>query len=217
MSEVHTYKVADVLSKIKMYKKQIDAHIKSMGENGMCAICNANSKALDNGIDKKEYSDGVVNRFQSYEDKVKMLSSFRRALVQSNAATMVTIPTLNQTMTVAEALMLKNDVEMYQQMLRTMRASYSTALHAVENKNARAEAKALEAKASITGDDTNDENINRIAKDNYDLLYNRLRYDLVDPLGISDKISDYEKLIDMLEHELDYVLSISNATTEVTI
>lgn len=214
-SDTQEIRVTNALSKIKMYTKQINEYVAT--NHNMCAACNVNSASLDNGVDKNEFTKKVLSEYQSFQDKIKRLSALRRAVVQSNATTIVKIPTINQEMSVAEAIMLKNDVDIYKELLRTLRSSYSTALSMVEAKNAKAESKASDARASITNGDTSNEDIVRIAQDNYNTLYNRLRYEIVDPLDIINEIKKYMDLIDMLESDLDHVLSISNASTVITI
>lgn len=213
------YTVTEALSKIKMLTKQINAYLEQDVDErlSMCAACNSKIGKLDSGEAREDYEVRTRREYQSITDMIKLRQRLRMGVSLSNSQTMVKLPSFDRSITVAEAIALKNDVEERRMLIDKLGYDYKVATQKLKAKNQAAENKALQAKNSILGNDEDTEALNKIADDNYDTIYDRLKYELVDPIKILDEMKTHEDFLSMILHELDYILSVSNTTTVIEI
>ena len=160
----------------------------------------------------------VVSQIQSNRDRVnsmiEMRAKIKAAVVASNAATKVKLGT--REMTVAEAIELKKSIDVKCNMLATYRRQVIQANALVAKQNAALEAQIETNLATIYGNEKGKVDASMfeaIAKPQRE----QKEASLIDPIKINDLIKSLEDEISLVETELDFTLSESNAKTEIEI
>lgn len=160
----------------------------------------------------------VVAQIQSNRDRVnsmiEMRAKIKAAVVASNAATKVKLGT--REMTVAEAIELKKSIDVKRNMLATYRRQVVQANALVTKQNAALEAQIETNLATIYGNEKGKVDASMfeaIAKPQRE----QKEASLIDPIKINDLIKSLEDEISLVETELDFTLSESNAKTDIEI
>lgn len=169
-----------------------------------------NEKKVTPNVTKDDFSRNAQASFQSILDLIKRRDAIKKAIVASNAVTMVTIN--GEEMTVASAIELKTAIEYEAGLLRVMKNQYERAKSDVNLQNMRLEEKIDNfISQNISGKEA------KAKKDDYAALVDPIRtageYSLVDPLHIEEKIKELENRIEGFRANVDSVLQISNCTT----
>ena len=160
----------------------------------------------------------MVSDIQSSFDKVESLianrAKLKASIVLSNATTQVTI--LGRTMSVAEAIELKSTVAQRESLLQTLSGKFVAAQRIVELKNDELAKKIDALMTTSFGSDKRE-----VSKEMFDMISAPQKrngeYSLIDPLNIQAKIDKVREEISQLSSELDFVLSESNARTELEV
>lgn len=160
----------------------------------------------------------VVSQIQSNRDRVnsmiEMRAKIKSAVVASNAATKVKLGA--REMTVAEAIELKKSIDVKRNMLATYRRQVIQANALVAKQNAALEAQIETNLATIYGNEKGKVDASMfeaIAKPQRE----QKEASLIDPIKINDLIKSLEDEISLVETELDFTLSESNAKTEIDV
>ena len=160
----------------------------------------------------------VVSQIQSNRDRVnsmiEMRAKIKAAVVASNAVTKVKLG--SREMTVAEAIELKKSIDVKRNMLNTYRRQVGQANALVAKQNATLEAQIETNLATIYGNEKGKVDASMfeaIAKPQRE----QKEASLIDPIKINDLIKSLEEEISLVETELDFTLSESNAKTEIDI
>ena len=160
----------------------------------------------------------VVSQIQSNRDRVnsmiEMRAKIKAAVVASNAATKVKLG--SREMTVAEAIELKKSIDVKRNMLATYRRQVIQANALVAKQNAALEAQIETNLATIYGNEKGKVDASMfeaIAKPQRE----QKEASLIDPIKINDVIKSLEDEISLVETELDFTLSESNAKTDIVI
>lgn len=147
---------------------------------------------------------GLINRRQQ----------IKKAVVMSNATTKVTLGTNEYT--VAEAIELKSSVNLKEQLLVNMKSQYAAVSSQVQRSNQQLDTQIDTLLTTVYGADKskiNDESYALVAnpqKDNKEAT-------MLDPICIAQRIKDLSDEISSIKTELDFVLSESNARTEIEV
>ena len=160
----------------------------------------------------------VVSQIQSNRDRVnsmiEMRAKIKSAVVASNAATKVKLGT--REMTVAEAIELKKSIVVKRNMLNTYRRQVIQANALVYSQNATLDAQIETNLATIYGNEKG-----KVEASMFEAIAKPQREQkeasLIDPIKINDLIKSLEEEISLVETELDFTLSESNAKTEIEI
>lgn len=160
----------------------------------------------------------VVSQIQSNRDRVnsmiEMRAKIKAAVVASNAATKVKLGA--REMTVAEAIELKKSIDVKRNMLNAYRRQVVQANALVTKQNAALESQIETNLATIYGNEKGKVDASMfeaIAKPQRE----QKEASLIDPIKINDMIKSLEDEISLVETELDFTLSESNAKTEIDI
>lgn len=198
--------------------------------------CLSELKTIDNRISKKianfnqvDYKKNSAEKtyrtkstVQEFEDKVKAeLSSItqlianrnkiKNAVVLSNASTKVMIG--GREYTVAEAIERKNSISLERSLITKLTSNYKTAMNSVNSNNIEAELRAESQVNAILGSDAKaDEKLETMAK-----VIESSSWSLIDPVDTVELAEKMALEVEAFETEVDYVLSVSNATTIVEI
>ena len=152
--------------------------------------------------------------FDRVESLIKNRERIKAAIVHSNAVTQVTV--LNRVMSVAEAIELKSTVQYRKDLLNGMKSQLTNATNTINNMNTKLEVEIQNLLSVVYG--------NEKGKVESDMFANVVKpqhkqkqASLLDSCNIRGKIEELEKEITEIESELDFLLSESNARTEVDV
>jgi len=152
-------------------------------------------------------------KYQAAIDLISRREKIKAELVQSNAATFVTVG--GKKMTIAAAIEEKRVIGSKEKLLEVLRSQSTTVLSKIENARAKIDGQIQKLVESNTGKDrkTDKEDYDRIAEPI--IAANELF--LVDPLNVKEKIETLDTYIEDFKADVDITLSESNAKTEIEI
>lgn len=204
-----TMTIHEALSELKIIGDRIDNAI-----HKEFVTINKKSNKKVNGIPIDDVVANIESRYQKVNDLIKRRNAIKRAVSISNAKTEVVISGV--TYTVAEAIEMNNSGIQYQeQLMNELTKQISNCRTRLQMENDNVYKKAEEYAANSVG---KKENSN--AKDFEDTRMSYIDtncYDLVDPLKLTQEIEKLEEEIAAFKTKVDSALSISNATTTITI
>lgn len=204
--------VHKALAELKILNNRIDTSI----FGGTYCIANKHSNKKVKGIDVEEYKKVIQGCYDKVKDLIDRNNAIKKAVTLSNARTMVTID--GKEYTVAEAIAMKDyGIEKKETFLEVLRDQYNKAQAEILKNNGpaldkRAEEYVIGLYGSKEGK-TDTEDYEKTKKE----FINTNQFELIDPIGILDKIENLEKEIDAFKADVDAVLSTSNAITEIEI
>jgi hypothetical protein len=201
--------ITEALNELKLYDSKINKAISN------AELIGAAKKSLDKvGVVKKDtFIEKAKSSYQSVTDLIANRNALKSAIVKSNAITEVTVN--GKTMTVAEVIERKNSIDYEITLLNEMKRQYVKATDTVTKENKRVDNKVDELIQTLVGKDT-DKKIDKDAIENIEAPYRaKNEYELVDPIGLSDKIAELESDISGFESNCDTTLAVANATTFV--
>src|SRR5699024_9242466 len=201
--------VTKALSELKLFDKRIH---RSIDENNFIGYTVGKNKKV-NHTDIGEFVENVESKYESTKDLITRRNKVKSAIVTSNAVTEVEIASENYT--VAEAIERKTSIEYEHSLLNGMKRGLSLASMEVDKINEQVKHKMDDLLDSMFSNE-NKKN-NQGMQEFIDSYNNENQAKLVDPLEIKKEIEKLETSIEDFLAEVDEVLSVSNATTIITI
>lgn len=169
---------------------------------------------LNGATTKADLESAITASIQQVDALINRRDEIKRAIIVSNGATKVKIS--GKEMTVAEAIERKTSVEYTLHLINAMQGQYNNATIQVNNQNARVEADIEKRVMAAYGNDKG-----KVTADQHDVIAKAVKGEaeakLLDPAKILDKIASLRKDYEDFVTEVDFVLSESNARTEVEI
>lgn len=208
---IETMNIHEALTELKMLEKRIPAEIKEV----VWVVANKHSSPMVNGVKLADYNDRVKSQYQKVSDLIRRRDAIKRAVVQSNAVTVVTIAGVEYT--VAEAIDRKNHaMEFLSDLQEQMVADYRRAERSAQMENANLEARADQyMKTMIGNSDTKGMSAeNRATRDAFIAAQT---VELVDPIGVLAVATELVEQIGVFMSKVDSALSTSNALTTITV
>lgn len=155
----------------------------------------------------------LQGNLQSVTALINNLTILRQAIMQSNAVTTVTINGF--TFTVAEAIAYKNILPHMKNLLGQMRQQYTAACNKRDSENQTVQSNLDKYLQTVLGEKgtRKPEDVEAFTKQ----YFAQNTFNLVDPLNLSEHIQKYNDHIMAFENEVDYVLSESNARTNIQV
>jgi len=182
------------------------------------------SERIDNTLEKSVFitykyrgekeRDITEHNLQKVRDLIGYRKRLKAAIVESNAATRVTIH--GETCTVAEAIERKSSIELEKRLLAKMKRELAEVTRKVEAHNQQVQKKLDRLLEVEFGKDQVKSNVENMETISESYLRNN-RAETMDPLHLEDKISQLEESIMNFESEVDLVLSESNALTKINV
>jgi hypothetical protein len=152
---------------------------------------------------------------QSSDDLTKRRNALKRAVVQSNATTKVTIGGTEYT--VAEAIDMKNSgIDLKKHKLNRMRNQYENAVEMCNRENEGLTARADAHVIGVYGS-KDIKNMTEDMQKTRDDFIKQHTMELIETVNVLENIKSLENEIAVFTTEVDSVLSVSNALTEITI
>ena len=194
------------LAELKKLDQRINRAIRNGRFVGTIKGQKSNEKVQNTVETREEFKVTAKAAFDSATDLIKRRNEIKKAITLSNATTKTKVG--EKEMTVAEAIEMKTSIEYKKDLKRALDIQYSSAIATIERANEKVESN-MDRILESMGKDANKEFI-----DNYRATYS---YSVVDPISIKEKIEELSKEIEDFESNVDIALSVSNATTFITI
>lgn len=194
--------------------KILDSRIsKAMDSLNPVAI-KQNDKLVNLAVDEQEFSEKAKASFQSVKDLMDRKIKIKKALVLKNAQT--TFKVADQTMTIADAISLKNMMNLKKDFLESLKEKHKKSMAQLNRGNEMVNNNLQALLLSSLGKESSkqDENSVKAISEPF-LKLNKLT--LCDPLKIEKEMENMQNEIDAFETEVDAALSEINATTFIEI
>lgn len=195
--------------------KILDSRINNAISSARFCLANKHSNEKVNGVTVEEYQETMKASYNKASDLIRRREAIKRAVVLSNAKTIVKIG--GKEYTVAEAIEMNNHgIDLKLQLKNAMKKQYDSAMTAIISKNSVVDDKATEYVVGLFG-----QKESKTANEEYEKA--RKSYieantmELIDPVNILEKIKALEVEIADFTTEVDSALSVSNALTEITV
>ena len=207
-----TMNVHQALAELKMLDKRIGNAIRE----GSFVVANKHSNTKLGGVDIKEHTADVKSRYQKINDLIARRNAIKRAVVQSNAVTKVTIGGVEYT--VAEAIDMKVHGMEYIMALRDrLSLEYKVGKQNADQANgSELSRRADDYIRAIVGNTDVKGMTEDVTKMREDFIKAQTT-ELVDPIGALAEIQKMNDVIDAFLTNVDACLSVSNATTQITV
>ena len=151
--------------------------------------------------------------FKSVRDLITLRNQYKSKLVIANATTKLTVA--GEEMTIAQAIERKRTIDLEKNLLRTLNAQFANIKNQVDKHNQQMEQTIDQMLTNLHGKDR------KVGEDEVRAVSEPYRKQhqasLIDPLTVRTKIVELEEFISKFENEVDFVLSETNAKTEVEI
>ena len=196
--------------------KTLDKRIESAIQEGDWVVANKHSNGKISGIDLKDWVENVKSRHQKVTGLIARTEAIKRAVVNSNAVTKVTIA--GKEYTVAEAIDMKNHgIERLRALVRRLNHDYTMAKSAADRANgAELERRADDYVRTMIGN-TDVKGMTEEIKRLRDEFIKAQTMELVDPIGVLKQIEMLNEQINAFEINVDSALSVSNALTAIEV
>ena len=162
-----------------------------------------------------QQTKNIQGAFDTVQSLVEQRQKIKAAIVVSNAKTLVTLG--GKEMTVAEAIELKKSVQYKQQFLHVLTQQYNQCTMQIKLQNEKLENAIDTMVTQVMG--ASDKG--KVDTASYEAVAvpqrNAKEAALLDPKNIAEKIKALTEEISLVETELDFVLSTSNATTMIEV
>ncbi len=201
--------VTKALSELKLLDKRIHRNI---DENDFIGFTVGKNKKV-NHTDIGDFVENVTSKYKSTKDLITRRNKVKSAIVASNAVTEVEVAGENYT--VAEAIERKTSIDYERSLLNGMKRNLALTSMEVDKINEQVKHKMDDLLDSMFSNE-NKKN-NQGMQEFIDSYNNENQAKIVDPLEIKKEIEKLETSIEDFLAEVDEVLSVSNATTIITI
>lgn len=197
------------LGELKKISQRIDKAIYNSRFIGAKKI--SADKVSDTTMSVDDFTIDSVGSYQSITDLIALRDKIKSAIVLSNATTKLTVGEVE--MTVAEAIEYKTSIQFKKNLLQRMKSQYIESVAQVNRNNERVENNLDAQVSNLAGKDSNKANLAGYMEE-----YRKQNcWTVVDPLDLKAKMDALDKEIMDFETNVDVALSISNATTFITI
>lgn len=159
-------------------------------------------------------SASIQGSFDKVEDLIARRQKIKSAIILSNAKTLVNIN--GKEMTVAEAIEMKSTVESKKIQLQYMRNQFNGANQTINQVNTALEAVIQQSLDKVYGAEKSKVD-STLLESIADPQRQQKEASLLDPCKIAEKIENLQNEIQILESEVDFTLSESNAKTVIEI
>ena len=198
------YSIHRALAELKLLDKRITKTI----DNLKVVTCKKGDK-LEYNIAEEEFKAVVESDMQSVKDLITRRKEIKEKIVKSNAVTIA-----GKEMTVAAAIERKESIKYEKKLAEELKNQLNNLKAIINNRNEQVEYSLERQLGNLTSNPDADKELVLTFSEQY---RNKEQFALVDPLNIEKVIEELENEIDSFESEVDYVLSTSNAITEIEV
>ena len=207
-----TMNIHQALVELKTLDKRIDSAIKE----SEWVVANKHSNGKIGGIDLKDFIENIKSRHQKVTSLIARAEAIKRAVVNSNAITKVTIA--GKEYTVAEAIEMKNHgIERLRSLVNRMTHDYNSAKLSADLANStELERRADDYIRTMIGN-TDIKGMTEEVKRMREEFIKAQTMELVDPINVLKQIELLNEQITSFEMNVDAALSVSNALTTIEV
>ena len=207
-----TITVTDALAELTLLEKRITSATAALGNNALITVVEV-EKVPTGFRNRQEYETKAKAALQRVDDLIARRRTIKRAIVLSNASTMVTVA--NEEMTVAEAIEMKHFIEYYQVVLGTMQTAHKQTLKQYQVSLAKIKERLDKFALEVLGKNES------VGSDKYQSLVDdflaREGVELLDPTNLAEELERRQNFIEEFTSTVDRGLSISNARTMIEV
>lgn len=214
MSEKQTMSITRALAELKRLDDRINRETTAAQYVGVSVGKGENKKVASGSMTVTDLEKKIKSTYDSITDLFTRRATIKSAIVLSNAKTLVTIN--GKKMTVAEAIELKQSINLKRTMVQVMQHQAATTRSATDTLNQKLETKIEGFLTTMLGGDktkVDTATIDAVSKTQRDAS----EAGLIDPLGIADRIEKLQEEIAAVDTELDFTLSEINSKTEILV
>ncbi len=212
MIKITTITVTDALAELTLLQKRIESARISLEDNTLITYVEM-GKVPTGFKSREDYETKAKASLQKVDALITRRRVIKRAIVLSNAQTIVTVASEN--MTVAEAIEMKNFIMYYESVLNTMHSAYKTTISQYEKAKVKIKDRLDKLALEVLGKNVNS------GSDRYQSLADsflaREGVELLDPTNLAEEVEKRQSFIEEFNSTVDRVLSISNARTMIDI
>ena len=196
--------------------KILNSRIYSTVANSTFCKENIHSNQKINGTSIDEFKKTIISGYDKSNDLIKRAIAIKRAITNSNAVTH--LDGEYKKYTVAEAIYMKQQgIVLKETLLQEMKSQYVMACNKINIENGDKLAEAAEKYVTgMFGSKEGKTNTDEYEKARKAYIESHT-YEMIDPIHVKDKIDELEDEISKFKAGIDAALSVSNATTEITI
>jgi hypothetical protein len=205
-----TMTVTDALAELTLLEKRINSARAALDNNTLIAVVEV-GKVPTGFKSRDEHAAQARASLQRVDALIDRRRVIKRAIVLSNASTMVTVA--GQEMTIAEVIEMKNFISFYKEVLATMTSAYSRTCQEYKVAQARVKERLDKLAIEVLGKNASSEKYQSLA----DSFLAREGVELLEPISLAEEIAKRVTFIEQFESTCDRVLSISNARTTIEI
>ncbi len=164
-------------------------------------------------VDTDKFNKSAQSSYQSFKDLLDRYNRLKAAIVVSNATAKVTVA--GREYTVAEAVERKRSIDTERTCLQKMQQQWKDVKQNYEVHNNFQQERLDKLILQELGKD-NKTSV-EVVQNLTDAFWKNNKAEIVDPLGLEEKISVYKKDIEDFESNVDWVLSESNGRVMITV
>jgi hypothetical protein len=202
--------VTDALAELTLLEKRIDSARANLDNNTLIAVVEV-GKVPTGYKSREEHASKARAALQRVDALIDRRRTIKRAVVLSNASTMVSVA--GQEMTVAEAIEMKNFILYYETVFHTMVSAYTHTKNEYKAAQTRVKDRLDKLAKEVLGKNASSEKYQSLA----DSFLEREGVELLDPTNLAEEIERRQAFVEEFKSTVDRVLSISNARTMIEI
>ncbi|CDM98294.1 MAG: hypothetical protein P5702_02205 [Limnospira sp. PMC 1291.21] len=202
--------VTDALAELTLLGKRIESARTALEGNTLITVVEV-GKTPVGYRNRDEYNTKARAAVQKVDALIARRRTIKRAVVLSNAVTMVSVA--GEEMTVAEAIEMKNFIAYYESVLNTMQSAYTSARKDFDIAQARVKERLDKLAMEVLGKNAASEKYQSLA----DSFLGREGVEILDPTNLTWECDRRQEFVEEFKSTVDRVLSISNARTLINI
>ena len=202
--------VTDALAELTLLEKRIESARADLDHQTLITVVEV-GKVPTGYKSRDEYTAKARGALQRVDALIARRRTIKRAIVLSNAT--ITVNIAGQSMTVAEAIEMKNFIVYSQSVLATMTNAYTRARKDYDLAQAKVKERLDKLAIEVLGKNASSEKYQSLA----DSFLAREGVELLDPVNLAEEIERRQGFIEEFTSTVDRVLSISNARTTIEI
>lgn len=196
--------------------KTLDDRIHKELDNGRFAFANKAANKVVWGVDINGFIEQQKSKYQSVTDLINRKNAIKRAVINSNATTTVTIDGTEYF--VAEAIYMKDSgMELLQAVLNKLEIDVSRSQRDISSNNGEALEQRADQHIATLYSNYDKKDMSEAMKQSREEFIRSQTYVLVDAVGAEKKIEELRDKINKFMVEIDSALSVSNALTTIEI
>lgn len=196
--------------------KTLDDRIHKELDNGMFAFANKQANKVVCGVDVNSFIEHQKSKYQSATDLINRKNAIKRAVINSNATTTITIDGTEYF--VAEAIYMKDSgMQLLQAVLNKLEIDVSRAQRDIFSNNGESLEQRADQHIATLYSNYDKKDMSEAMKQSRDEFIRSQTYVLVDAVGVEKKITELRDKINKFMVEIDSALSVSNALTTIEI